>query len=247
MTLGPDRLTQARWLRTRGPLFYPDGDGAASGESASTGGAAGTGAAGTTGKTDGDGKGDGKTGGKPDDKSHKAVTVEIEGKQYVLQDHVNDLVGTARTEGEKRGKDAVEQAAKEKALKEQGDYKALFDEAEKKRIAAEQERDEERLTNLRRKVGERHGLSLNLSDRLKGANEKELETDAKSVAEELGIDATDKSKRKAPDTESGQGSKTRAKSAAGTSTTDGSGTERKQRRPFAFQSEGDVKRWSTNG
>lgn len=235
MTLGPDRLTRLRWSMQH---FSPsDGDG------------------GGTPKADGDKGGnvdpkgetppksddDSSKGDKKDDKRPKEdVVVKIDGKQYVLQDHVNDLVGTARQEGHNAGKKSVEDEARQKALEEQGNFKELFEQEKTKREAAERERDEANLKALRRSVGAQFGLSERLSDRLQGKNEKELKADAEEIAKEQGIKKPEENRRKAPDTESGNGSKVRQR--GGDDKSDG--TERKPRRPFAFQTDSDVKRWT---
>lgn len=248
MTLGPTRSVIARWLSE--PFYEADkggggGAGAGAGGDGKTGddGKGGTNADGSTGN---DGKGGDKSGAGTDGATAKGVVVEIEGKKYVLQDHVNELVGTARTEGEKRGKDAVEQAAKEKLLKEQGDFKALYEESEKKRLAAEAERDEANLATLRRTIGEKHGLSAKVSSRLTGKTEKEIEADAKEMAAELGVKPGESGTRKSPDTEGGNGSKVKQRGGSqgnGSEGGESGNRDKKPKRPFVFQSEGDVKRW----
>lgn len=181
----------------------------------------------------------------PDPKPKKVVTVEIEGKQYVLQDHVNQLVGDARTEGERKGVETAEQTAARKALEAQGDFKKLYETEKTNRETAERERDDERLNTLRREIGEKYGLSAKLSLRLAGKTAKEIDADAKELAEEQGIELGDKvTKRVAPSTEGGNGSKVRQKTGGDKGGSGGDDDKSKTRkRPFAFQTEGDVKRW----
>lgn len=209
MTLGPDRNTFRRWY------LKPD-DGSEGGNNADD-------AATTTPKPDAAKPTD--SAGKTEDKA-KAVTVEIEGKKYVLQDHVNELVGTARTEGNKTGRKEVEDEARAKLLEEQGDFKALYEAEKEKAEKAATELATERLASLKRTIGAKHNLPAKLIDRLTGTTEKEIDADAKALAEELSVS------KPAADTESGKSSRT--KSGTGTQQTTG------RARPFAFQKEGDV-------
>lgn len=245
MTLGPDRKTRLRWMSE--PFLTTDdkSGGAAGGGDGKTDDQNDNGSAGKANNDQNDstrtaGK-DGKTGADGDGKPGKSVVVEIEGRKYVLQDHVNELVGGARTEGETRGKQAAAEEAARIALEQQGDFKALYETEKQKREEAETAAEQLRLTALRRTIGAKHGLSERLSDRLQGKTEKEIDADAKELAAEQKTDGGD---RKAPTTENGTGSRTRQRDSGSGNKSDASKDDKtKPRRLFAFQSEGDVARW----
>lgn len=227
MTLGPDRKTLTRWaLDNRTFEAAKDGGGGA-GEQAKND---------TPPKDDkpGDKKGDDKPGETPGDESKKDVVIEVEGRKFVLQDHVNELVGTARTEGAATAKAKLEQETRDAEAKKNGDYKTLYEQEIAKREQAERDLAETKLSNLRRSIGLKHGLSELLADRLRGDDEKAIEADAKQIAAEQG-----KKERPAPDTEAGKGSR----SGNNKSPRGGDESKDKSKRPFAFQQSGDVKRW----
>lgn len=233
MTLGPDRKTVARWLAIREQML----------EEADKGGGGGAGESDKGGDSD---KGGAK--GTP-------VTVEIEGKHYVLQTRVDELVGGARTEGHTKGKTDAAEEAKQAALKEQGDYRKLYEAETEKREAAERERDNEKLGRIRDRIGSEFKLPARLWSRLEGATEAEIRKDAEETAKDLGLDKAEdggkddskkddkkddkggekKTQRKAPDTESGNGGKVRQRDDK-----TGKDEEGKPKRSFAFQKPGDV-------
>lgn len=177
---------------------------------------------------------------RPDDKH-----VVIDGVSYVVQTHVDDLVGTARREGKDSGKseaqkaaDAAAQQAREEALKEQGQYKDLY-EAEMKKVedlnAKLTAKDAEILKGVRTGIAAKYGLS-DIEDRIKGETAEEMEADAKALGERMGI--------KVPvSTQTGQGAKP-APNGDGDSSDDDSTesqTETKApKRTYAFQTPGEV-------
>ena len=236
MTLGPDRRTSVQWAldQYRETGILPsvsggDGSGEGVGDGAGDGSTGDKGTEGDKGSSDGadkgsgDGKPPGKEGAKP-----KPVTVEIEGVQYVLQDHANRLIGDAREDGRKSGKKAVEDDLRTKALKDQNDYKALYEDEKQKREEAERKVAQAEIDALRQRIGTKHKLPATLIARLQGSTEAEIETDAKALAKDL-------QPTKAPDTEAGDGTKVRQRD-------DGSGDKKTAdtKQTFTFQSPSDV-------
>lgn len=180
---------------------------------------------------------------QPDDKH-----VVINGVSYVVQTHVDDLVGTARREGKDSGKseaqktaEAAADKAREEALKEQGQYKDLY-EAEMKKVedltAQLTDKDAEILKGVRVGIAAKYGLS-DIEDRIKGDTAEDMEADAKALGERMGI--------KVPvSTQTGQGSKP-APNGKGEddSDDDGDAGESKpdsapKNRSYAFQSPGEI-------
>ena len=233
MTLGPDRRTILRWLSEP---YYQTADPAGGGGS----GTEKTDAGKDDAKPDGDKDGD-KSKADADDKSGKpkaeAITIEHDGKRYVLQEHVDTIAARARTEGKTAGRTEVEEEARRKALEESGNFKELYEKEVEKREAAERELKAAKLSELKQKVGTKHGLSQRLIDRLVGDDEAALEADAKELAKELGTSAKtkDEERKPAPKTEGGSGSKVRS------GVTDAE--DEKPKRPaktFRFQTPNDV-------
>jgi hypothetical protein len=177
---------------------------------------------------------------KDDDKSKpKVVTMEHDGKVYVLQDSVNELVGGARQEGREAGKKEVLDAAEREKLKKAGNFQKLYEDAEKERLRLEGELAKKTLDETRVTIGAKHGLSETISKRLVGDDEAAIEADAKAVAKELGIEAPkNETKKKTPiNTEAGSGSRTsRTASTASTETKD----DKKPTTRYRWQSEQDV-------
>lgn len=229
MTLGPDRRTVLRW--TREPLFHPEGDGATGGEG---GGEKKTGEAATGEKKTGE---SGTSGTDSDANREKTKVLEKDGVRYVAQDDVDRIIGETRKEARERVEKELKDAEAAAKLKESGDYKTLYEAAEAARVKAEQERDDAKLSSLRVEIGEKFGLSATLSARLQGTTSAELTKDAKAIAEELGIDPDKKETRKTPAVEGG------ARTRKSTTEEAATGGEKKPAQRFAFQSEGDVKRW----
>ena len=223
MTLGPTRQTVLRWLSE--PMYSPDTDGA--------GGGAGNGTAGE-GESTGE-KAAAKTeteAGKSSGNKGKALTVEIEGVTYVVQDHVNRLVGDARNEGKQTGKTEYENELKTKELADQQQYKPLYDKALgeveelKGKLAALE------LDGIKTKIGAKYNLSQTLTARLVGSTEAEIEADAKELAKEHATERTP------PDTEAGKGSRVRGQT--GVRPDRQTEETRRRTRPFAFQTANDV-------
>lgn len=76
----------------------------------------------------------------PDPPAAKQIdehTVEIGGKRFVVQDKVNELVGTARTEGKTAGEQAAAAELDRKAKESQGEFEKLYTEAKPKLDDAE--------------------------------------------------------------------------------------------------------------
>lgn len=233
MTLGPDRRTVFRWMTEP---FYQTADPPGGGGTETKSGE--TDAGGEKPKADADSgkqktEADDKTAGKS---KAEALTLEHEGRRYVLQDYVDTVASKARDEGKKAGRTEVEEEARRKALEESGNFKELYEKELAQREKLESELAASKLTELRQKVGTKHGLSQKLIDRLVGSNEAELEADAKELAKELGVTAKDKdeTKKPAPKTEGGSNGKVRS----------GSGNEAEEKkRPaktFRFQTPNDV-------
>lgn len=178
---------------------------------------------------------------KKDDK-----TVVIDGVSYVVQSHVDELVGTARTEGKNSGKTEAQKAAdkaaaeaRETALKEQGQYKDLY-EAEMQKVADLQaqlsEKDAAILEGVRTGIAAKYGLT-DLADRIKGDTAEDMEIDAKALAEHMGV--------KVPvSTQTGQGNKPKPSGTDADDSDDNSTDDDSPKGPqknYAFQSPGEVK------
>lgn len=84
--------------------------------------------------------------------------------------------------------------------KEQGDYRALYEAAEAKAAELEGQLKSRDFEAMRAKVAAKHGLPAELAARLSGADESDLEADAKALAKLIGP-------RPAPDTEAGAGTR----------------------------------------
>lgn len=188
-------------------------------------------------------------------------TMTINGVKYVVQSHVNALVGDARTDGHAKGKEeaeaqktAAEQAATEADLKEQGKFKDLYEKEVTKRETAERERDtartelaSEKLTNLRSTVAAKHKIPADMADRLRGTDEASLEADAAILAKSIAPAAP-------VNTQTGAGGKGAGNQGAGNTgdnTQTGSGgnngnggeggnNQGKPAKTYAFQKEGEV-------
>lgn len=176
--------------------------------------------------------------------------VLIDGKPYVIQDHVDSLVGTARTEGKAAGKTEAEKALQRqkdaddaKNLQEQGKFEDLYKttlqrvtDLEGELAEAQRAATEATTASIRAKVAAKYKLPEKLAARIQGANEAEMDADAKEIADEMGTP-------KAPDTQSGQG---------GPGTTGKTGDDAKsetqqdqkstttQNRRYGFQTPGEV-------
>lgn len=247
MTLGPTLAVRRRWLSE--PFLSPD-DGSGSGGGNNGGGNTGENGNGGENKNEnqngnsnqnGNGGSTGTGAGNQSGNKGKTVTVEIEGVTYVVQDHVNKLVGDARNEGKQTGRTEYEQELKNKELTDQQQFKPLYEQEKEKREAAEARIADMELAAIRSKVGTKYNLPQRLIDRLIGKNEAEIEADAKEVARELGDG------RKPVDTEGGNGSRVRGNSGnrgGGSNNNNGGGSNegggRKRARPFAFQTANDV-------
>lgn len=172
----------------------------------------------------------------------------VDGKRFVVQDHVNTLVGSARTEGKNAGKTEAEKAAERQReqdrnnqLTEQGQYKDLWTDEKTKRETAEArvvelegQIQESRLNALRSKIAKEFNIPEGLADRIRGDDEAAMRADATEVAKNV-------APPKAPETQTGNNGNTNANETRN----DGDNTPKdratNQNRTYAFQSAGEVK------
>lgn len=84
--------------------------------------------------------------------------------------------------------DSEKQKKVDTELAENQKWKELAEKREKELLEARAERDAERLTNLKQRIGTEFKLSPKLVSRLQGSTEDELRADAKALAEDLGLD-----------------------------------------------------------
>jgi hypothetical protein len=192
------RLSRSLLMADRGPFLSPDGDGGGAAGAADSGNADSGGNGGQSDSKQGDQAGEAA---KPE-----AVTFVHEGKTYVLQDHVNKLVGDARTDGKKTAETEATRLANEAAAKAKGDFEKLADDRQAQIELLQAQIADRDAADLKRTVAAKHKLPPDLAARLVGETEAELEADAKTLAKLVGA-------REAPDTEAGAG----ARGAAGTS------------------------------
>jgi hypothetical protein len=130
--------------------------------------------------------------------SQDGKTVTIDGKTFVVQDHVNHLVGQARTEGKTTAEREIERKRTEQEAKDKGEFEALANQYKARIDELEADAAKRDREDLKRTVGKKHGLGDEAIARLQGDDEAALEVDAKALAKLLGA-------RKAPDTEGGVG------------------------------------------
>ncbi|HVL41283.1 MAG TPA: hypothetical protein VM348_03935, partial [Brevundimonas sp.] len=128
----------------------------------------------------------------------EAITLVQGGKTYVLQDHVNTLVGNARTDGKKSAEAEATRLANEAAAKAKGDFEKLATDRQARIEELEQDIAERDKKELRRAVGAKHKLPTDIADLLIGDDQAALEEHAKRLAKTVGV-------REAPDTEGGAG------------------------------------------
>lgn len=188
MTLS--RLEHSLLLAQRGPLLKPDGEGGGNGSESSAQNAN------SSGTSEGAEAQQG-TGGESESKS-EPVTIVHEGKQWVLQSHVNHLVGTARQEGKSAAESEAKRLADEAAARAKGDFEKLANDRQAQIEALQAQLAQRDHDDLRRTVATRHKLPAELASRLSGETEAELEADAKALLKVI-------EPRKAPDTEAGAG------------------------------------------
>lgn len=88
---------------------------------------------------------------------------------------------------QKKVKDAEKaaEAAAKKQAEEQGEYKRLYEEAEARRLEAEQKATAAELARLKTSVATKLQLPAALIDRLRGETEEELEADAKALLDAM--------------------------------------------------------------
>lgn len=125
-------------------------------------------------------------------------TVTIDGKTFVVQDHVNHLVGTARTEGKTAAATEIERKRTEQEAKDKGEWETLANQRQVRIEELEADAAKRDREDLKRTIGRKHDLTDEAIVRLQGDDEAALEADAKALAKLLGA-------RKAPDTEAGTG------------------------------------------
>lgn len=107
-----------------------------------------------------------------------------------LPDWAQKLIKEMRSENAKhrKAKTEAEKAAEELAKKqaeEQGEYKRLYEEAEARRLEAEQKAQASELARLKSSVAQKLQLPPALVDRLRGETEEELEADAKALLDAM--------------------------------------------------------------
>jgi hypothetical protein len=112
---------------------------------------------------------------------------EAEAKTFT-QEQVNAIVATRLATEKAKNEKATEDArakAKADALKEQGEFKTLYEETVAKLEQAEAARKELQVAGLRRDAGAKYKLPAALAERLRGETPEELEADAKALAATL--------------------------------------------------------------
>lgn len=93
---------------------------------------------------------------------------------------VKERLERAKADGDKAAQKAREEAER-KASEEQGKFKELYDAAQARLAAVEQEAKELRLNQERRAVADRVGLPAALAERLHGETLEEMESDARTL------------------------------------------------------------------
>lgn len=169
MTIGIDRRTTLRYLRMQAPMFDGDPDkGGGGGEN-----------------NDGKGEPDPKPAAKNDDhkgdKGFKPITTQEELDEIFLP-RLSRAIKSAR----KEIKEEMLEEAKAEEAKKNGDYKALYEEAQKVIDGYKAKEAEEELTTLKRKVAAKVGLPETAIPRLSGESEEDLTKDAKELLTLLG-------------------------------------------------------------
>lgn len=104
------------------------------------------------------------------------------------QEQVNAIVAARLAEEKAKNLKATEAAqakAKADTLKEQGEYKTLYEETAAKLEQEQKARRELELTGLRREAGAKYKLPTAWADRLRGETLEELEADAKALSATL--------------------------------------------------------------
>jgi hypothetical protein len=125
-------------------------------------------------------------------------TVTIDGKTFVVQDHVNHLVGTARTEGKNSARTELEREAETEAAKKAGDFEKLATTLQTENDDLKRQLAERDQKDLRARIAASHKLPADLAALLQGEDEAALTESAKLLAKHIKTQA-------APDTEGGTG------------------------------------------
>jgi hypothetical protein len=125
-------------------------------------------------------------------------TVTIDGKTFVVQDHVNHLVGTARTEGKTAAKTELEREAETEAARKAGDFEKLATKLQGELDELKGQLAERDQKDLRARIAAAHKLPADLAALLQGDDEAALTESAKLLAKHIKT-------RTAPDTEGGEG------------------------------------------
>lgn len=171
---------------------------------------------------------EGKTGTKTDGSTASGGKIELTPEQQAFVDRM-----VQQRLNEDRAKRAEE--TKRKQAEEQGQFKALYEQEQKKREEAEAKVAQAERAALISRVAGKHHLPEEMHDRLRGETEAELEADAKKMAALL--------KPKAPDTEAGKRNGAGLKAGAGAASQ--GGQEQQQQRRYGFQGQHDVA-WPTD-
>lgn len=193
------RLERSLFSAQRGPFLSPD-DGSGGGGGAGAGGESSGGNA----NSGGTGGSEGQQGeqGAGQEAKVDPVTFVHEGKTYVLQDHANKLIGTARQEGRTTAEVEAKRKADEEAAKAKGDFEKLATDRQAEIDRLQGELSKRDIEALKLSIADKHKLPADLADRLVGDDEAALEEDAKKLFKKLSkmVGA-----REAPDTEGGAG------------------------------------------
>lgn len=187
-TLGPDRITRARWFLSSGPfLSPPDGGGGGGGDKdddANPGGTKGGQHDDDDDDTD-DEPGDDDAGdkggtGKDKDKAFDPITSQAD-----LDRIIDRRVIRLRGQIAKDVRTEIEAEARRKEAAEQGDYKTLYEELQGKHEEMEQSIAARDLKDRKQAIAKAAGLPAEMYDRLQGESDEDLKADAKAMAKLL--------------------------------------------------------------
>ena len=180
---------------------------------------------------DGDGGG-----GNPDDNGDPPGKEGESFEAITSQDQLDSIIKTRLSRQEKKLRETITDEVKA-ALKDEQDrkdaednenYKKLYEDLQKKYDKLEGDHKETERKALVDRVASKYKLPETLAARLQGETEDDLETDAKALAKEIGIQ-TKPPREQNPDAGKGE-RKEKSESDA-----------QEQTRPYAFQKDGDVK------
>ena len=125
------------------------------------------------------------------DATPNVTTPEATGEKAVktfTQAEVDALIKERLTRAERKAAEQTEAARKSaeaESLKQQGEYKALYERAQAEAQAAQERAKALELATLKRDIATRIGLPAGLAARLQGDDEAAIEADAKAMLELL--------------------------------------------------------------